>query len=299
MLVVRHFPIVDSPEKNGHPVEDQVGDILCREAAITWRKLFETEIPEDTRIYLVGIGENMVDLKETVEENLRCKTTIANPYARVLLKHVGRPRVDISIAEGLALKTLAPDHIAGINFLEADSIKAKSTTSPKKEIAVCAVLIAAIAAVSLIGLFMRRSQLENKYEDIRSEINENFRRALPQERIVNPLAQLDQKLQAMQEDYALFGPALGAGVRPLEVLNVITDSTPEDTNIGLEDLLITTEKVRLTGTAESFESAYEWQRLLEQTPQLSGVEVVNPQQVADGKLVHFVVQASITMKDRG
>jgi len=298
ILMVRHFPIAGNSESNGHPVEDQVGDILCREAAITWRKLFETEIPQDTRIYLVGTGEGMADLRETVEENLRCQTTIANPYARVLLKHVGRPRVDISVAEGLALKTLAPEHIAGINFLEADSVRTKSTTSMKKEITVCAVLVAAIAAVSLIGLFMHKSQLENRYADIRSEINESFRRALPQEKIVDPLAQLDQKLQAMQKDYALFGPALGAGVGPLEVLNVIFDTTPEDMNISLEDLLITAEKVRLTGTAESFESPYEWQRLLEGTAQLSGVEVVDAQQGADGKLVHFVVQASITMKDQ-
>ncbi len=299
ILMVRHFPIVGNSESNGHPVEDQVGEILCREAGITWRKLFETEIPQDTRIYLVGMGENMADLKESVEENLHCRTTVANPYARVLLKQAGRPRIDISVAEGLALKTLAPEHIAGINFLEAESVRTKSTTSTKKEIIVCAVLAAAIAAVSLIGLFMRRSHLENKYEDIRSEINESFRKALPEEKIVDPLAQLDQKLQAMQKDYALFGPALGAGIGPLEVLTVIFNTTPEDMNIGLEDLLITAEKVRLTGTAESFESAYEWQRLLEGTPELSRVEVVNPQQGADGKLVRFVVQASISMKDRG
>ncbi|UCE49674.1 MAG: hypothetical protein JSW47_05910 [Phycisphaerales bacterium] len=299
ILIVRHFPIVGNSESNGHPLEDQIGDILCREAGITWRKLFETEIPQDARVYLVGASESTADLKETIEENLHCRAIVANPYARVLLKHVGRHRVDISVAEGLALKTLAPEHIAGINFLEADSIKAKSTTSLKKELTVCALLVVAIAAVSLIGLFMRRSQLEARYEGIKSEINENFQRALPQEKIVNPLAQLDQKLQTLQKDYALFGPALGAGVGPLEVLNVITDSTPEDMNISLDDVLITTESVRLTGTAESFESVYNWQRLLERTSQFADVEVGDPQLAADGKLVHFVVLASFSAKDQG
>jgi len=298
ILIVRHFPVVGNSESNGNAFEDKVGQVLCHEIGITWRKIFEAEIPQDTRIYLAGSYESMVDFKATIKENLGCRAIIANPYARVLLKHEGRPRADISVAEGLALKTLAPEHIAGINFLEADSVRTKSTTSLKKEIVVCAVLIAAIAAVSLIGLFMRRSQLENKYTDIQGEINENFQRALPQEMIVSPLAQLDQKLQAMQKDYALFGPALGAGIGPLEVLNVITDSIPEDVNISLNDVLITTESIRLTGTAESGESVYNWQRLLERTQQFSDVEVGDPLTV-DGKLVHFIIQASISMKDQG
>ena len=298
ILVVRHFPVVSSSEGNGNAIEDMVGQVLCHEIGITWRKMFEAEIPQDTRIYLAGSYESMVDLKATIKENLGCRAIITNPYARVLLKHEGRPRADISVAEGLALKTLAPEHIAGINFLEADSVRAKSTTSLKKEIMVCAVLVAAIAAVSLTGLFIRRSQLENKYTDIQNEIIENFRRALPQEKIVSPLAQLDQKLQAMQKDYALFGPALGTGIGPLDVLNVITNSIPEDVNISFDDVLITTESIRLTGTAESGESVYNWQRLLEQTPQFSSVEVGDPLTV-DGKLVHFIIQASISMKDQG
>jgi len=140
--------------------------------------------------------------------------------------------------------------------------------------------------------------LEANYAGIRKQIKESFQKALPQAEIVDPPALLDQKLQAMQRDYALFGPALGAGIGPLEVLNVITDSIPEDVNISLNDVLITTESIRLTGTAESGESVYNWQRLLERTQQFSDVEVGDPLTV-DGKLVHFIIQASISMKDQG
>ena len=297
ILLVRHFPIVGGSDSNGPLFEDQVGQVLSREAIITWRKLFETDIAQETKVYLVAGGENSADLKEAIEENLHCQTVVVNPYARVLLKHVGRPRVDISVAEGLALRTLAPEYTSGINFLEADSLNVKSATSFKKELSICAVLVAAIAAVSLIGLFMRVSQLETEYARVKNEIRESFKTALPQEKnIVNPLAQLGERLQSLKQDYTLFGPVSGA--EPLEVLRAVTANTPADMNISCDDMLITTESVRLTGTSESFESVYNWQRLLQDAPQFSSVDVGSPQREPDGELIRFTVLASFVARDQ-
>jgi len=292
ILIVRHFPIAGGSGEDGEAVEDEVGDVLLREAGITWRKLFDTEIAQDTRIYLAGAGEEAAGLREIIEENLHCQTTVVNPYARVLLKHVGRSSVDISVAEGLALRTLAPEYTSGTNFLEAGGADARSETSFRKELVICAALVVAIAAVSLAGLFMRRSQLEGRYARLRTEINETFRGALPQEtNIIDPLAQLEQKLQLMEKDYVLFGSLSGAVAGPLEVLNAITANTPEDMNISLDDMLITATSVRLTGTTKSFESVYSWQRLLEKSPQFSTVEVGDTN-ATEGERVSFVVLAS-------
>ena len=298
ILIVRHFPIEGGSGEDGDSVEDRAGEVLLREAGITWRKLFDTEIAQDTRIYLAGAGEDAAGLREIIEENLRCRTTVVNPYARVLLKHVGRSQVDISVAEGLALRTLAPEYTSGINFLEAGGAGARSETSFRKEMAICAALVVAIAAVSLAGLFMRRSRLESEYARLRTEINETFRSALPQETsIVDPLAQLEQKLQLLEKDYALFGSLAGAVAGPLEVLNAITASTPEDMNISLDDMLITAESVRLAGTTKSFDSVYKWQRLLEKSPQFSAVEVGDTN-ATDGERVSFVVLASFAAGGR-
>jgi len=300
ILAVRHFPIVSGSDSNGHLFEDQVGQVLSREAGITWRKLFEAEIAQDTKVYLVAASEDIADLKEAIEENLHCQTTVVNPYARILLKHAGRPRVDISVAEGLALRTLAPEYTSGINFLEADSVNAKSATSLKKELAICAVLVGAIAAVWLVGLFMRVSRLETEYARVKNEIRESFQTALPQEKnVVNPLAQLGQKLQSLKQDYALLGPISGAGTAPLEVLRTITTNTPADMNISLDDMLITTESVRLTGTSESFESVYNWQRLLQDVPQFSTVDVgQDTQREPEGNQVRFTVLVSFATKEQ-
>ena len=299
ILIVRNFPISCYSDNDTVSVEQQIANVLSREAKITWRKLFGTEIEQDTRIYLVTGDDNSTGLKNAIEEILHCPTTIVNPFARVLLKNLCRPGVNISVAEGLALRTLAPEHTAGIDFLEADNASVKPTLNLKKELVIFAILVAAIAAISLVGLFMRLSNLEAKYAQVKSEIKESFQRTLPEEKnIVNPLAQLDQKFQSLRKDYSLFGPISGAGIGPLDVLYAITTSTPPEININLDDMLITTESVRLTGTSQSFESAYNWQRRLQDVPQFSTVEVRDIQREPEGELVHFTVLVSFATKEQ-
>ena len=75
-------------------------------------------------------------------------------------------------------------------------------------------------------------------------------------------------------------------------------STPREININIEDMLITTESVRLMGTSQSFDSAYNWQRLLQDAPEFSTVEVQYIQREPEGELVHFTVIASFAMKEQ-
>ena len=161
------------------------------------------------------------------------------------------------------------------------------------------VLLAAIAVVSLAGLFVRLLQLEGEHARVQNEIKEVFQRTLPEEKnIVNPLAQLDQKLQSLRKDYSLFGPISGADIGPLDVLYAITTSTPPEININLEDMLIIAESVRLTATAKSFESAYNWQRRLQGAPQFSTVDIRDIQREPEGERVHFTVLVSFATKEQ-
>ena len=299
ILIVRNFPILNFPENEVDSVEQQIATVLSREAKNTWWKLFGSKIEQQTKIYLVAGDDTSTGIRDAIEEQLQCPTIIVNPFARVLLKNLRRPGSNISVAEGLALRTLAPEHTAGIDFLEADNANPKPALNLKKELVILAILIAAIVAVSLAGLFMRLSNLEAKYAEVKNELRESFQRTLPEEKnIVNPLAQLEQKLESLRMDYAIFGPISGAAIGPLDVLYAITTSTPPEINIGLKDMLITTESVRLTATAKSFESAYGWQRRLQGVPQFSTVDILGDiQREPEGELVNFTVLISFATKE--
>lgn len=294
IVMVRHLPVVNVSEDDLASDPQRLVEVLSLEAEIIWRKLFDSELDRDTRLYLVTGDGNPTALKAAIEENLQCPTIIVNPYAKVLLKHLYRVPRDVFVAEGLALRILAPDKTRGVNFLEADNANMRPALNVKKEFAICAVLVAAIAIVSLVGLFMRLAQLEKEYAGVKNEMKNIFQRALPAEKnLVNPLAQLEQKLQALQKDYVLFGSLSGSGAEPLEVLNAIVTNTPSELKISLDDVQVTAESVRLAGTSESFESVYNWQHLLGHTDHFSTVDVLGDvHREPDSGRVRFVVLAS-------
>ncbi len=294
ILIVRNIPIISPSENNADSVQEQIADVLSREAQITWQKVFGGAIEEDTKIYL-AIGESAYDsLEMLVEENLHCQTIPVNPYARVENLSDYNGDASICVAEGLALRALAPEETTGVNFLGADNADVKPALDLKKEFTICVTLVAAIAVISVIGLFMRLSYLEAKYTHIKNESKEIFQQALPEEKnIVNPLVQLEQKLQSLQKDYMLFGPVSGAVIGPVEILHAITKSLPPGVNISIESMLITTESVRLAGTSQSFESIYNWQRLLQDAPQFSTADVQDIRREPNSKLVRFSILLSL------
>lgn len=293
IMIVRSIPIVSHSENNNDSAQKLVAELLVREAEVTWRKVFGEEIEQDSMIYLAAAGQVPDDIIATVEKKLRSQTVIVEPYAGVecLPEHKGDTA--ICVAEGLALRALAPDKTVGINFLEVDNVDTKPTLDLKKEFVICVILAAAIAFVSLIGLYLRLSYLENKNANTKNEIRKIFQRTVPEEtNIVNPLAQLEQKLESFRNNYSLFASFSPTNLSPLKVLHSITASTPSKGDIKIDDLLITAKSVRLRGTCNSFESVYQWQRLLQEIPGFRLVDVQDVQKAPKGDAIHFTILIS-------
>jgi len=293
ILIVRNIPIVSRSDNNIDSAQEQIAEVLSREVEITWQKVFGRAIHQDTKIYLVNRGNISNDLEATIEESLPCQTTIVDSFAKVECSAQGDGDAEICLAEGLALRGLISDRTEGMSFLEADTAKVKPTLDLKKEFITCTILVAVIAVVLLLGVFVRLSLLERKYAHIKNEITQVFQAALPEEKnIVSPLLQLEQELQSLREDYRLFAPFSPTNLGPLEVLRRITLSTPSQGNVKIDDLLISTESVRLNGTCDSFESVYQWQRLLRQIPGFALVDVQDVQKEPKSSTVHFTMVVS-------
>jgi len=294
VLIVRNIPIASGSDKNTDSVPEQAAEILTREAQVTWRKVFGDEIGQEMKFYLAAGGDVSGDLEAAITENLRCQIVAVEPYARVKCSFEKNGDTAICVAEGLALRALAPDKTIGINFLDADNAVTKPTLDLKKELIIFAMLAATIAVVSFVGLFVRMFHLEAKYTNIKNEIREVFQRTLPEEKnIVNPLVQLGQKLESFRKDYQLFASFSPTNLSPLKVLHSITTNTPPEANIKIDDLLITAESVRLKGTCDSFDSVYQWQRLLQEIDGFTLVDVQDVQKDPRGDAIHFIVLISL------
>jgi len=293
ILFVRNIPIASLSDDNANIMQEQIAELLSREVEITWRKVFGAEVDGNFRIYL-AVGANVSDgLEAFLEEKLLCQTIIVDPYIRVKSHTDSNTDLTMCVAEGLALRVLAPEETKGLNFLEADDANIKPTLDLRKELVVCAILTGAIAFFWVVGLFMRLYRLETNYAHIENETRELFQNTLPEEKnIVSPLAQLEQKLQSSKKDYQLFASFHPNSLSPLEVLQSITLNRPLQANLRVDDLLIAADTVRVSGTCDSFESVYQWQRLLQDLPGITGVDVQDVQRQPQSGAVHFAIVLS-------
>ncbi|MCK4752862.1 MAG: pilus assembly protein PilM [Planctomycetes bacterium] len=290
ILIVRNIPIAFASKNN---VDEQLAKLLSREAEITRRKVFGAEIEQGCKIYVAAAGGNFDGLKAILKKNLNSQMVIVNPYAEIKNPSEYNNDPAICVAEGLALRLLAPGETTGINFLDADNCNIKPALDLKKELVICVMLAAAIAAVSLSGLFMRLSHLEAKYARVKNEIREVFQHTLPEEtNMVSPVAQLEQKLKALRKDYRLFTSFCPTSLSLLEVLHCITVNTPQQKNAKIDNLFIAAEAIRLSGSCNSFESVYEWQRFLQKVPEFAVVDVQDAQREPESGDVYFTMLIS-------
>jgi Tfp pilus assembly protein PilN len=224
--------------------------------------------------------------------------TIVDPYAKLQSPADCTADGTLCVAEGLALRLLAPEKAGGTNFLQVHDANKKSTLDPKRELAVCTTLVAAIVVVWLVGLFLQLSFLETSYGHVKNEIREIFQSTLPDQKIVSPLVQLEQEFESFRKDYGLFASFYPTSLSAIDVLCSITKNTPAQANVKVHDLLIAADMVRVIGTCDSFESVYEWQRQLRQVPGFTLVDVQDVQKEPKSGEVRFTILLRADVKEQ-
>jgi Tfp pilus assembly protein PilN len=153
-------------------------------------------------------------------------------------------------------------------------------------------LAAAVIVIAVATLFVRLWRFEHEYSKIQSRTAELFHKVLPEEKtIVDPLAQLEQKITSLQTGFA---GASGAATSPLEILNQVTKTAPEQSGITVGSMLLSSDSVRITGSAGSFPPVYQWQQSLQQEPLFASVDVKDIQRLASDKPVSFTIVIALS-----
>jgi hypothetical protein len=290
LLLVRTMLATSNREPGGEPSAQELAGMLRSEIQITWRKLFGIEPDAELRVFLVAPSKTAPSLAAALEEQIDCRVTSVDPHAGV-----GRPDepagFNICVAEGLALRAFATDRNDRPDFLAAHQECTRPGASLQKELAFCACLCATIVAVWVIGLYVRLGRLESQYAGLKARTEQVFREVLPEEKnVVNPGLQLKQKLDSMRADLGSVNSDRQGHTSPLKILYALGTHPPTEEGLVLNDLLITGDLVRVSGTCSSFTALSQWRRTLEDLPGFRVIEAPGPKN-ADGK-VHFSLSLS-------
>jgi Tfp pilus assembly PilM family ATPase/Tfp pilus assembly protein PilN len=298
LLIVRNIPLYC--EEGTQLSAEQIAEIIEREVEITWQKLFGAGPDKSLYIALVSAPRTAGQLAAVIQERIECRILVADPYAKV--KRSGdKVNVDFSLctAEGLALRALAPDSDGRGDFLAAYGRRTCPGARIRKELIVCAAMLAATAALWFLGLFVRLSALESEYSQLKNRIQAVFYQALPQEKnIVDPIAQIQQKLDAFRKESEVFSSFRPGRFSPLETLYALTTHTPKEGNLKFHDLLITPDSVQAMGTCDSFAVVSDWQRRLQQVSGFSVVDIQDQKKDARTGQVQFTLSISASRMER-
>ena len=220
---------------------------------------------------------------------------VVNPYAHVRRGDGVDADFPVFVPEGLALRMLCTDQVNRLDFLAAYNRQQRPRWNLRRQLTICAALLGMSALVWLLGLFVQLSLLETEYGRLKQDIRDAFHQVLPEENnIVSPLAQLQQKLDAFQEESELFASFRPGRLSPLEALEALSRDIPADGNVRLDDVLLAADSVRVTGLCDSFAAVSDWQDRLEKTRVFDVVDIQNQKKDAQTGKVHFTLSLSST-----
>ncbi len=290
ILLVRNIPVSSSGVQDAETFAQQTADIVAQEIEITWRRLFGSDPDPGLRIFMIAPCQGLASLTPSIQDKTGGQVIPVNPCARVARSEDVEADLPLCVAEGLALRVLQPSQAKPIDFLAAYQARTRPRLRIKKELTVCAGLAAAAAVVWVAGLFLQLSSLESSYGQLKRQAQEVFRQAAPEEEnIVDPVAQLQQRLDAFRKEAeALTGLRPGCP-SPLEILYALSQNTPAATGLKLQEVLIAADSVRITGTCDKFATFSEWQRQLETLPGLRLKDVPRPAKNARTGKVEFTI----------
>ncbi len=290
ILLVRNIPMLASANQDIGPFIQQMAEVVSQEIDITWRRLFDAPPHGGIRIFLIASHRMTELLASSLQEKVEGRIIPVDPFANVARAAGVEADFPLCVAEGLALRTLQPDQAHPVDFLAAFNTRTRPHLRIAKELPVCAALAAAVVVVWVIGLFLQVSSLESDYAGLKRKAQEVFRQTVPEEQsIVDPAAQLQQKLDSLRKDaesFTCFNPDRQA---PMEILDALSRHAPARGSLKLHDVLIAGGSVRIEGSCDSFATLSEWQQSLETIPGLRVVDIPSRKKDTGSGRVQFTI----------
>ena len=282
LLMARNIPLALPRDYDAQTLARQTTETLNREVEITWQKLFGSEPSAEVRLFLICAPTSADALAEAIDDQLNCRTTIVDPCAHIQSPDKTEADFSICVAEGLALRVLSPAPSGTVNFLTPYRAQTRPAVHLARELAICSVFVVAIILVWTAGLFLQRARLETQYEELKTQERELFLQTLPQEKnVVNPVAQLEQKLGDLRNNSELMTSFQPGRIPPTKVLELLCTHSPAGDDLRFDDVSITGDSVRISGHCNSFTAVTNWKRMLESIPGFTVTE--DPETTKDPK----------------
>jgi Tfp pilus assembly PilM family ATPase/Tfp pilus assembly protein PilN len=146
------------------------------------------------------------------------------------------------------------------------------------------VMLMLVAGLGICSLYLNNRFKAQRYEQLQTEIKRVFAETFPNTRIVQPTAQMRDKIREFEERLRAFGGASGAQLSGLQILREVSARIPASITVNVDNLTITTDTIDLSGTTTSYDDVVKLKTALEASSVFPRVQINNTKADADSKI---------------
>lgn len=179
------------------------------------------------------------------------------------------------VALGLAFRGLNRQTV-GFNLRREQFALHQDLQEIRGRLVVVGCLLVLLAAMGIGNLYLDTHFKAQRLQQLQTDIAQIFRAVLPDERPVQPVSQMREKVEVINGQLSAFGGLIGTQLSGLETLREISARVPPSSQLTLnvDSLTITANTVDISGVTNSYEDAQKLRDALEASPAIDEVKVI-------------------------
>ncbi|HXH10452.1 MAG TPA: type IV pilus assembly protein PilM [Alphaproteobacteria bacterium] len=253
----------------------------------------ETEVQE---FVLLGGGAALPEAVAFFSEQYGVATTVFDvehrlfpPAPMALQPHTG---LVMPVALGLALRSVSRQ-APGLNFRQEEFALRKSYEEIRGQLLSLGGVAAFLVGLALFDLYYHLHNKEIHYAQLQDQVEALFRETFPDvRRVTNEVAQARERLREIETNLRGVGSLSGPQGSSLEMLRELSVRLPQNLEVKITDLTISTEGIGISGETQSFDGVDNLKQAFASSPYFDEVKV--SQARAGTKGVEF--KLAITLK---
>jgi type II secretion system protein L len=179
------------------------------------------------------------------------------------------------VALGLALRGLHRQAV-GLNLRRERFALHQDLQELRGRLVVVGCLLVLLAVMGITSLYLDVHFKAQRLQQLKTDIAQIFQATLPDERPIQPVYQMQDKVQAINDQLRVFDSLIGTQLSGLETLREVSEMVPPQTilTLNVDNLSITPNVVDIVGTTNSYENAQKLRDALEASAGFEKVTIV-------------------------
>ncbi|ETX07648.1 MAG: hypothetical protein ETSY2_10015 [Candidatus Entotheonella gemina] len=189
---------------------------------------------------------------------------------------------EIVVALGLALRGLHRQTV-GFNLRREQFALHQDLQEIRGRLVVVGCLLMLLAAMGIGNLYLDMHFKAQRLQQLKTDIAHIFQATLPGERPIQPVFQMQEKVEELRNRLRTFGGLTGTQLSGLEALREISEKVPpgHELNLNVDSLTITANTVDISGVTGSIEDVVKLRDALETSTAIDEAKIIRNKKESD------------------